>query len=591
MLNEVLRIKDTPKEVNFLRIIFVLSLFLWGGFLPAVSCGLSVLLCLFIFNLYLTKKTTVVRQSKKKKKEIVKEVKAIKIPIDPVVIFLAVMLFLFILTCIWAVDKGMAPYGLIKYLPLPLFAIALHMTEDKGRETLLMDIPYLGALMTILSGLLALIPAIRDQFIVFGRLAGFMQYSNAFAILCLVGSAVLLLNEKTKVGISSIVTCAVLYAGIALSGSRTVFVLWVISIPVILILRKDKKLTIMLLSLAAVFVIASVVYVAVSGKFNAIGRFLTTSADESTFVGRFLYYKDALPVILSHPFGLGYKGYQALQTSFQTGVYHVQYIHNDYLQVFLDTGWITGLGGIACLVLALKKIAKQPVKFIPALMIALHILFDFDLQFIGIGFILIILLSSADYKEITVESKSVAILMVAACSLFSLYLGVADSLYLAGQNNACLAVYPRHTDALTMELTKKETVKELDDYSDRILRLNDASSIAYSAKARAAFAQGNVQSMIYYKLKAIGNYKYNLAEYTDFIDYLNRSVEIYLGIGEEDKAMDTMRYFVLTDKMLEDVKSSTSDLAYKINDKPDLELPDSYRTIVDAYKDYVVKSE
>ena len=97
--------------------------------------------------------------------------------------------------------------------------------------------------------------------------------------------------------------------------------------------------------------------------------------------------------------------------------------------------------------------------------------------------------------------------------------------------------------------------------------------------------------MIYYKLKAIGNYKYNLAEYTDFIDYLNRSVEIYLGIGEEDKAMDTMRYIVLTDKMLEDVKSSTSDLAYKINDKPDLELPDSYRTIVDAYKDYVVKSE
>lgn len=578
----MLRIKDTPKEVNFLRIILILSLFLWGGFLPAVSCGLTVLLSLFLLNTYIHKKKSVVIHTKKKDK--VKEVSELNIPVDPVVIFLSVLLFFFVLSCIWAVDRGMAAFGFIKYLPLLLFAIALHTTGDKGRDTLLLDVPYLGALMTVLSGLLALIPAIRDQFIVFGRLAGFFQYSNAFAVFCLVGSAILLLNKSTRPGVATVITTLILYAGIMLSGSRTVFVLWVISIPVVLIVKKDKKLALMTLLSVAAVILASIVYLFVSGKVGAVGRFLTTSLDESTFVGRLLYYKDALPVILTHPFGLGYKGYQALQTSFQTGVYHLQYIHNDYLQVLLDTGWITGLGGIACLVWALKKVVKDPVRFIPALIIALHILFDFDLQFMGIGFILILLLSSGDCKEFKIESLSTVVLMTIVFAGLSLYFGTADSLYLVHLNKAASAVYPGHTDALTEELTTIEDIKELDSTADKILRLNSSSSIAYSARARAAFSQGNVQSMIYYKLKAIENYKYNLQEYEDFIDYLNRSVAMYLGNKDEQSAMKTVEYIVLTDKMIEDVKASTSDLAWKINDKPNLDLPESYRSLIEAYR-------
>ena len=46
------------------------------------------------------------------------------------------------------------------------------------------------------------------------------------------------------------------------------------------------------------------------------GRFLTTSLHSSTLLGRLLYAQDALPVILRHPFGLGYRSYTYMQGSF-----------------------------------------------------------------------------------------------------------------------------------------------------------------------------------------------------------------------------------------------------------------------------------
>lgn len=53
-------------------------------------------------------------------------------------------------------------------------------------------------------------------------------------------------------------------------------------------------------------------------------RFYVFSIKESTFVGRLLYYYDALPVIRKNPFGLGYMGYYYIQQSIQTGVYFVK---------------------------------------------------------------------------------------------------------------------------------------------------------------------------------------------------------------------------------------------------------------------------
>ena len=91
---------------------------------------------------------------------------------------------------------------------------------------------------------------------------------------------------------------------------------------------------------AAASVLALVIYSALFDSFGIFRRVLSLSFTESTFVGRFLYYMDALPQILRRPFGMGYMGYYYDQLSVQTGVYSVMYLHNDLFQLVLDTGWI-----------------------------------------------------------------------------------------------------------------------------------------------------------------------------------------------------------------------------------------------------------
>lgn len=132
------------------------------------------------------------------------------------------------------------------------------------------------------------------------------------------------------------------------------------------------------------------------GGADGSGRFLTYSLSPGTFYGRLLYYRDALPVILKHPLGLGYLGYFETQGSFQTGVYTVMHVHNDLLQIFLDAGWLPGILCIVSFVRMLTGGAKKkgaehrlPLRMIVTV-IVLHSLLDFDLQFVSVVFVLLL---------------------------------------------------------------------------------------------------------------------------------------------------------------------------------------------------------
>lgn len=118
----------------------------------------------------------------------------------------------------------------------------------------------------------------------------------------------------------------ILLFGIFESGSRTVFLLLVFSVLCLCIVLKEKANKIVAASVLLFGTAVVVIYVWFNKDISSVGRFITTSFSESTLLGRILYYKDALPVILKHPFGLGYLGYYFLQRSFQTAVYSVMYI-------------------------------------------------------------------------------------------------------------------------------------------------------------------------------------------------------------------------------------------------------------------------
>lgn len=109
---------------------------------------------------------------------------------------------------------------------------------------------------------------------------------------------------------------------------------------------------------------------------------------------------DALPVLLKHPFGMGYLGYYYIQNEIQTGVYTVRYIHNDWLQIGLDIGWIPlVLYGVAAVKTWIGKSVSIRNKMILAVLF-LHGLFDFDAQNMFIFLIVLLIMSETEWKWI-----------------------------------------------------------------------------------------------------------------------------------------------------------------------------------------------
>ena len=499
----------------------------------------------------------------------------------PVLLSTAALAVFYLLSPLWAVDHGMAILGFVKFLPLPLFAAACLQLSSKSRRELLELLLWGGAAMTLLSGLLALIPAAREYVLVSGRLAGFFQYPNAFAAYVLLGAAVLLGRETWRVRDAACLF--VLLAGLALSGSRTVMVLLVLLAAASFFLVKDKRRCAIFAGITAAALVGGALLSGSADAVSAAGRALEGGAGSSTFFGRLLYYRDALPVILRHPLGLGYMGYYYLQGSFQTGVYTVMHIHNDLLQFLLDVGWIPA----ALLVWAvirgfLDKSCDLTRRLVIVLCVA-HALFDFDLQFIAMDFILVLALLPEGGKTFRVRRPGV---LVPACVLAALclYFGAASALYHLNAKSAAVSLYPGYTQAWLDLLPETRDAEEMERVADEILARNDAVSLAHSAKARAAYAEGDFGTMIEEKRKAISLAKYDLSTYLDYFDMLSVGVRLYAEADDADSAEYCRQCLLQIPEMLQDALDGTSALGRRIADRPALELPAEYAAALEALR-------
>jgi len=500
---------------------------------------------------------------------------------DPVLLSTAALAVFYLLSPLWAADHGMAILGFVKFLPLPLFAVSCAQLAAEERRELMDTLPWGGAAMTLLSALLALIPAAREYVLVSGRLGGFFQYPNTFAAYLLLGAAVLLGRESWRV--RDIACLAVLLVGIALSGSRTVMVLLVLLAAASFFLVRDKKRCAIFAAIAAAAMVGGALLSGQTDAVSAAGRALEGGAGSSTFYGRLLYYRDALPVILRHPLGLGYLGYYYLQGSFQTGVYTVMHIHNDLLQFLLDVGWIpAGLLVWAVIRCFLDKSCGLMRRLVIVLCVA-HALFDFDLQFTAMDFVLLLALQPEGGKKLRVKRAGVlglSGLLAALC----LYFGAASTLHHVDADRSAVSLYPGYTQAWLDLLSETEDAGEMERVADEILARNDAVSLAHSAKARAAYAAGDFGTMIEEKRKAIALAKYDLGTYLDYFDMLSVGVRLYAEAGDAASADYCRQCALEIPELLQDVLDGTSALGWKITDRPELTLPAEYTAALDALR-------
>lgn len=540
-----------------LRIFLIASLFLLGLYYEYLSCAASIFLAGYLTYAW-------------------KKQGRLNIPKSVTLLTVTAVTLSMAATALWAVDKGMAVFGFVRFLPLLLFSLCVVQISTEKRQKLLKDIPFAIAVMTVLSAALGQIPALKSFFLVNSRLAGFLEYPNAFALLLLL-SFVLVVSEK-ELNIKSIAVSVILLVGIFLTGSRTAFAILLIVVVWLSIAAKDKKKRVALLGITAAIIAATGVYVVCTGNVSGIGRYFTTSFTSSTFLGRLLYFKDALPVILSHPFGLGYMGYHFLQGSFQTGVYSVVNIHNELLQLLLDVGWIPA----AIAVFAIIRCFVRGSSTIRILLFAAaaHCMMDFDLQYPAMCMLLVIIMLQTEELKMLKSVKKAVPLTMAVIACICVYFGTVTGFYYAGNYETTVKLYPGFTNAWEQLLIQADDAKTIDEIADNILSYNRSHALANSAKARTAYSRGDFGKVMEYKERAIANAKYSMDEYMDYASMLRVGMQLYAQKGDSDSARICRDKILEIEEMLKVVENSTSPLAWKLDEKPELTPPEDFTEFV-----------
>lgn len=495
-----------------------------------------------------------------------KRSKQIKLTKDKWIYFVLIQWISLCLAMITSLDRGLNLVGILRFLPVMIWAVLAMQYSKEDRDRALLAVPHTGCLMVVVGLIGYLIPGLRDWLWAADRLGGFFQYSNTCAVYFLLGM-LLLGQKKTR---KDKVQWSILFWGILLTGSRTVMILL---LAVLLKELLDKKQDIKTKKVIGINVVGAVLaacaVVWVTDSYQNLARLVTIFTANSTFYGRLLYWKDALKLIGNQPLGLGWKGYYYIQSAIQTGVYSTVYVHNDLLQAFLDGGWIAG---IALLMFMGIQIKKSPYRF-ALLILFVHSMVDIDMQYIGIWFVIILMCGFGNenyvWKKGAVKYSSG--IWVAATVIFA-YFSIPFGAEFFGNYEVAATLYPGYTQAKEEILARTGNADAAVMLADEILEQNVYSSLAYDAKALASYAKGDVYGFVENKKKVLEIDKYDITQYQDYQYLLQQYAAYATELGDDGGVRFCYQCLEEINELLAKVKNETSNLAWKLRDQPILTL-------------------
>jgi hypothetical protein len=200
---------------------------------------------------------------------------------------------------------------------------------------------------------------------------------NRQALLAL-GIVVLLLAllfSRSRAGIASALTGLLTFILLAHTGNKGM----------------SRYTWLMLIGIVGMLIIYSVAI----GVGSITERFFTLSDGDS----RLDFWRDSLPIIKDHPFGIGLRNYEKVFPIYNVSMLadkRLEYAHNDYLQLLIEAGWIGFIAVLTGFLIFMGKSAyrikhmnphKDPMRFFLAagafsglISLAFHSFFDFNLQ-------------------------------------------------------------------------------------------------------------------------------------------------------------------------------------------------------------------
>lgn len=530
ILEDIKTIKGLTNSCKILLSIYILSFFFFGMFYEFCGTLVSAILSIFLI-IYAFRE------------------KCINVRINAGFAVSLILLAGYLISPLYAVDSGMAFTGIFKYLWVVLFLLAYRQMDKDERIVFIKVLPHMGFVMCILCFAGYFVPYLKEHLYSNGRLCGFFQYSNTFALFLLVG--MIILCDSHKMRKRDYPVTMVLALGLGMTGSRMVMVLAIVTMLVLIIKNKNKVLAALIISA----VLAATIYTIISGDLASVGRMTKLSLTESTFVGRLLYVRDALPLFISHPFGLGYKGYYYMENIIQTGVYYVVYIHNDLMQFGLDIGWIPMLVYLYAVIRALFSKGLDFGRKMLLSVIFVHGLFDFDLAYTCMLLLMLIIIDEAklypQVKEQEENSTSIgmmrrsswhvpewkipgkaAFIPLIIVMLGCIYVSVPFIALYVNDVDTAISSYPFYTEAKLIKLSETSDADEALVLADEILEQNDTCALAWYAKAMTAYLADDYEAVILYQREAIEREPFNSESYDAYEYMLSEGVEYYESMVE-----------------------------------------------------------
>lgn len=470
-----------------------------------------------------------------------------------------------LITVFSGIDKGMAWTGFLRVLAFSIWMYYLMQFEKEERDQALLIFPLLGVVMIGVGILTLMIPGFREMFWTAGRFGGFFQYSNTCALFLIICIMIIVENEKPDT--KQLLLFDTLLMGMFLTGSKGGILLL---LPVLIwIFVKKKPFRKNGIIVTGFLVLGGIVYAMLSGDFQNIARIYTILKYPSTLFGRLLYMKDALPVLMKNPLGIGYMGYESIQPVIQTGVYTSKFVHNDWIQMALDFGWVFVIVAIWIVIRQLKRGKQEFFKKMILCMICLYSFGEFHLQFF---FLLMTAGLLWDYNEDRLEIKKKAsmrenqIFSMAAAVLFA-YFAIASFSTQTGNYQRALQMFPYDTNALEEMLVVQEDKNAAEMMALELTEMNEYNSQGYNTLAYIALMDGEYEAALDYKLKVLSIERFNMNEYADF-ENMVKTIEEQADGDEEIVKVCELGSQKMND-LLEETKESVSSLAYKLRDKPE----------------------
>ncbi len=241
------------------------------------------------------------------------------------------------------------------YLSLAAVVIAAFVARRPVEATrLLLGAQLAGALIAAAAGIAGyfdLVPGGSDLLTRFGRASGTFKDPNvlgSFLVPAIVYALHLWMNRPLHKGLGYAAALAVLSLALLLTFSRGAWAIAAIAAAIYLYVafvtsnRNGDRVRIIGLGLAGILALIPLVAFAVSsdgvGELFAERASLTQSYDVGP-EGRFGGQRKALDLIAENPFGIG-------AGEFPKG-HHPEDVHNVYLSMYLNAGWIGGSGYLA----------------------------------------------------------------------------------------------------------------------------------------------------------------------------------------------------------------------------------------------------